>query len=100
MRRAFNYDIHIYRTKFWVNLLALLWLKSSVTVLRSRDVVQCEEFHTLTPDQLVQLISSDRLIVPNEEKVSPLCVWLPYKRTVGSGSCEISYAALAGTLAR
>ena len=33
------------------------------------EVVECEEFLTLTADQVIQLISCDRLSVANEEKV-------------------------------
>jgi kelch-like protein 2/3 len=38
-------------------------------VINFREVVDAEEFLTLTPEQVVKLISSDRLTVPSEEKV-------------------------------
>ena len=33
------------------------------------EVVECEEFLSLTAQQVVKLISSDRLTTPSEEKV-------------------------------
>lgn len=33
------------------------------------EVVECEEYLTLSPQQVAKLISSDRLTVPSEEKV-------------------------------
>lgn len=33
------------------------------------EVVECEEFLTLSPQQVSKLICSDRLTVPSEEKV-------------------------------
>lgn len=35
----------------------------------SREVVECEEFLSLTSQQVTKLISSDRLTTPSEEKV-------------------------------
>ncbi|XP_037084309.1 ring canal kelch homolog [Pollicipes pollicipes] len=47
--------------------------------LNFSEVVECEEFLTLTADQVIQLISCDRLSVANEEKVYE-CVlrWINY----------------------
>ncbi len=41
-------------------------------LLLSREVVECEEFLTLSPQQVSKLICSDRLTVPSEEKVNTL----------------------------
>ena len=43
---------------------------SSLTLPHYSEVVECEEFLTLPSDQVIQLISCDRLSVANEEKVS------------------------------
>nr|CAD7205868.1 unnamed protein product [Timema douglasi] len=36
----------------------------------TKEVVECEEFLTLSHQQVSKLICSDRLTVPSEEKVS------------------------------
>lgn len=41
-----------------------------VCCTRCREVVECEEFLTLSHHQVSKLISSDLLTVPSEEKVS------------------------------
>ena len=33
------------------------------------EVLECDEFYSLTQDQVAQLIASDTITVPNEEKV-------------------------------
>lgn len=45
----------------------------------SREVVECEEFLTLTHQQVSKLISSDRLTVPTEEKVGNSFVLSTYR---------------------
>lgn len=37
--------------------------------IANREVVECEEFLTLSQQQVSKLICSDRLTVPSEEKV-------------------------------
>ena len=44
-----------------------------------RDVIEGDEFLSLSSDQVVKLISSDELAVPYEEKVSKLKLIFPKK---------------------
>lgn len=47
-----------------------------------REVVECEEFLTLTNQQVSKLISSDRLTVPSEEKVFECVIsWVQHDLT-------------------
>jgi len=65
IKKQFLYDLH----------KLILWFRQKILyifIIISREVVQFDEFLSLSFEEVIKLISYDDLFVPSEEKVSKL----------------------------